>query len=204
MRKLAMATAAAAFGAMLAAPAMAQDGPFAGGRVEALAGYDNVQDGGDGSSEGTSGFTYGGLVGYDIQRGNTVFGLEGEVTDATTSTRSYNALTAGDRFSIEAGRDFYLGGRIGAVISPQAMVYAKGGYTNARVESRYTTGATGATETIDKVNLDGFRVGAGLEYKLSPTSFIKGEYRYSHYGNVDNVDIDLDRHQLMAGIGIRF
>ena len=51
MRKLAMATAAAAFGAMLAAPAMAQDGPFAGGRVEALAGYDNVQDGGDGSSE---------------------------------------------------------------------------------------------------------------------------------------------------------
>ena len=116
MRKLAMATAAAAFGAMLAAPAMAQDCPFAGGRVEALAGYDNVQDGGDGSSEGTSGFTYGGLVGYDFQRGNTVFGLEGELTDATTSTRTYNALAAGDRFSVEAGRDIYLGGRIGAVI----------------------------------------------------------------------------------------
>lgn len=204
MRKLAFATAAAAFGVALATPALAQNGDFSGGRLEALAGYDNLQDGGDGESEGREGFTYGALLGYDFQRGNIVYGIEGEVTDATTKSRSYNELAAGDRFSLEAGRDLYVGGRLGYVISPAAMVYAKGGYTNARVESRYqaTTGAE--NELVDKADLDGFRVGAGLEFKITPTAFVKGEYRYSHYGDVDGYDIDLDRHQLMAGLGIRF
>jgi outer membrane immunogenic protein len=204
MRKLAFATAAAAFGVALATPALAQNGDFGGGRLEALAGYDNLQDGGDGESEGREGFTYGALLGYDFQRGNIVYGIEGEVTDATTKSRSYNELAAGDRFSLEAGRDLYVGGRLGYVISPAAMVYAKGGYTNARVESRYqaTTGAE--NELVDKADLDGFRVGAGLEFKITPTAFVKGEYRYSHYGDVDGYDIDLDRHQLMAGLGIRF
>jgi outer membrane immunogenic protein len=33
---------------------------------------------------------------------------------------------------------------------------------------------------------------------------VKGEYRYSNYGNQDGVDVDADRHQLMAGVGVRF
>jgi outer membrane immunogenic protein len=204
MRKLAFATAAAAFGVALATPALAQNGDFSGPRLEALAGYDNLQDGGDGDSEGREGFTYGALLGYDFQRGNIVYGIDGEITDATTKSRSYNEVTAGDRFSVEAGRDLYVGGRLGYVISPAAMIYAKGGYTNARVESRYqpTTGAD--SELVDKADLDGFRLGAGLEYKLTPTAFVKGEYRYSHYGEIEGYNIDLDRHQLMAGLGIRF
>ena len=204
MRKLAFATAAAAFGVALASPAMAQDGPFTGPRIEALGGYDNLQDGGDGDSEGRDGFTYGALLGYDFQRGNMVFGIEGEVTDSTTSTRSYNEIAAGDRFSVEAGRDLYIGGRIGYAISPQALIYGKGGYTNARIESRYQAATTSDNELVDKADLDGFRLGAGLEYNFSPSAFVKGEYRYSHYGEIDGYDIDLDRHQLMAGVGIRF
>jgi outer membrane immunogenic protein len=204
MRKLAMAIPAAAMAFAVATPAMAQDGPFAGGRVEVLAGYDNIQDGGDGDSEGRQGLGYGGRIGYDFQRGNIVYGVDGELTDATTKARSYNALAAGDRLSVEAGRDIYLGGRLGYVISPQAMIYGKGGYTNARVESRYQTNTAAADELVDKTNLDGFRLGAGLEYKLTPTSFVTAEYRYSHYGEIEGYDIDLDRHQLMAGLGIRF
>ncbi len=207
MRTLALAVPAALAAVLatgLATPAAAQDGPFAGGRIEALAGYDNLQDGGDGDSEGREGFSYGGLLGYDFQRGNIVYGIEGEVTDSTTKARSYNEFAAGDRFSVEAGRDLYVGGRLGYVISPQAMVYGKAGYTNARVESRYQAATSSDSELVDKANLDGFRLGAGLEYKLSPTAFVKGEYRYSHYGDVDGYDIDLDRHQLMAGLGIRF
>jgi outer membrane immunogenic protein len=204
MRKLAFATAAAAFTVALATPALAQDGDFNGARLEALAGYDNLRDGGDGDSEGRQGFAYGALLGYDIQRGNIVYGVEGEITDATTKSRSYNEVTAGDRFSVEAGRDLYVGGRLGYVITPAAMIYAKGGYTNARVESRYQPNTGADSELVDKANLDGFRLGAGLEYKITPTAFVKGEYRYSHYGEIDGYNIDLDRHQLMAGLGIRF
>lgn len=204
MRKFAFATAAAAFGVALATPALAQNGDFSGPRLEALAGYDNLRDGGNGDSEGREGFSYGALLGYDIQNGNIVYGIEGEITDATTKSRSYNEVTAGDRFSVEAGRDLYIGGRLGYVISPAAMIYAKGGYTNARVESRYQPNTGADSELVDKADLDGFRLGAGLEYKLTPTAFVKGEYRYSHYGEIDGYNIDLDRHQLMAGLGIRF
>lgn len=201
MRKLVLATAAVAAG-IAALPAAAQTAaPFTGPRVEALAGYDNLQDGGDGDSEGRDGFLYGGAIGYDVQAGGVVLGAEAELTDSTSRARSYNAFTAGDRFSVNAGRDIYLGGRVGYVISPLAMIYAKAGYTNARIESRYTLGTA---EIRDHTNLDGFRVGAGLEYNITPTTYVKGEYRYSHYGDVDGYDIDLDRHQLLGGVGIRF
>ncbi|SEL63339.1 outer membrane immunogenic protein [Sphingomonas palmae] len=201
MRKLVLASVAIGT-AVAALPAAAQtNAPFTGARIEALGGYDNLQDGGDGSSEGRDGFVYGVGLGYDVQAGGVVLGAEGEITDSTTRARSYNAITAGDRFSINAGRDLYLGGRVGYVISPRAMIYAKGGYTNARVESRYDAGTT---TFRDHTNLDGFRVGAGLEYNITPTAYVKGEYRYSHYGDVDGYDIDADRHQLMGGVGIRF
>jgi outer membrane immunogenic protein len=202
MRNLVSVSAAALVASVaLAAPAMAQNAPFSGPRIEVLGGYDNLQDGGDGTSEGRDGFAYGGGVGYDVRRGGLVLGVEGELTDSTTKARQYNAIAAGDRFTVDAGRDFYVGGRIGAVISPQAMVYAKGGYTNARIKSTYDTGTT---TLEDRANLDGFRVGAGIEYNLTPSSYVKGEYRYSHYGEIENSSIDLDRHQLMAGVGFRF
>ena len=60
------------------------------------------------------------------------------------------------------------------------------------------------TTVTDKSDLDGYRVGAGLEYNITPSAYVKGEYRYSHYGDLDGIDIDLDRHQLMAGFGFRF
>ena len=201
MRKFVIATTAAAFGALVATPSLAQAGPFEGPRVEVLGGYDNLQDGSDGSSEGTSGFVYGVGVGYDVRSGGAIFGIEGEITDSTTDSRTYNAISAGDRLSLNAGRDLYVGGRVGAIISPQAMVYAKAGYTNARVNADYTIGNTTVNQHSD---LDGFRLGAGLEYNVSPTAYVKGEYRYSHYNNIDGQDIDGDRHQLMAGVGFRF
>lgn len=197
----ATATAAAAFGAVLATPSMAQSAPFEGGHVEAVGGYDLLKDGGNGSSEGTSGFAYGVNAGYDFRSGGMVFGPEAEITGATTDSRSYNAFTAGDVLSINAGRDLYIGGRVGAVISPQAMIYAKAGYTNARVNANYTAGTTTQSDHSD---LDGFRLGAGMEYNLTPSTFVKGEYRYSHYNNIDGYNIDADRHQLMAGVGFRF
>ena len=52
--------------------------------------------------------------------------------------------------------------------------------------------------------MEGFRVGAGAEFKLSNNMYLKGEYRYSNYGKIDGYDIDIDRHQVVAGVGIRF
>ena len=203
MRKFAFTAAASVLAFGLAAPAFAQDvpvenAPFTGPRVEALAGYDHI-----GGENGRDGVVYGGAIGYDAQVGGVILGVEGEITGATTKGSDRDVLVTGDRYRIKAGRDLYAGARIGYAISPLAMIYAKGGYTNARINSRYTT----TTATFrDHDDAEGYRIGAGLEYKVNTNTYVKGEYRYSNYKNLDdsNVDIDLDRHQVLAGVGFRF
>lgn len=206
MRKLIIAATAAAFGAAIATPALAQSqAPFTGPRVEVLAGWDHLNTR-DGTSDGRDGFTYGGAVGYDARLGgNAIVGIEGEIDGATTKSRAFDLNNVNDTLRVKAGRDLYVGGRLGYVITPKAMIYAKAGYTNARFNARYFDGVS--TVYQDSSNLGGYRVGAGVEYNVTPTAYIKGEYRYSHYGHIDglaNSDPNLDRHQIMAGVGMRF
>lgn len=175
-----LATAALALMAA-ATPAFAQDEakPFQGPRVEVVGGWDRVNGGG----AGTSGFVYGGGIGYDLQRGQAVFGIDGEITGSTAKETD-----AG--ITVKAGRDLYAGVRAGYVVTPNTLLYAKGGYTNARVTAESAGVRVGE-------NLDGFRLGAGVERKFGPV-YGKVEYRYSNY------DQDLERHQVVAGIGYRF
>lgn len=191
-----------------ASPALAQDepAPFTGAHVEALAGYDHV--GGSGS-DGRDGLAYGIGAGYDFQLGGAVLGLEGEFSDSTTAARDSNIALTGDSARYAADRDLYVGARVGFAVAPRTLLYAKGGYTNAQFKTTYDNG-TGTT-VITRNTLDGYRLGAGIEQKMNlfgPSGFIKAEYRYSNYRNLNagpsNVDIDLDRHQVMAGIGVRF
>jgi outer membrane immunogenic protein len=200
MRKLFLLVAAST---ALATPALAQtsSAPHTGLRVEGLIGYDRLSDGGDQDSSSSSGIVYGGGVGYDIPLGSITLGAEAELTGSTVDTRTDSLLVAGDRLRLDAGRDIYVGGRVGFPITPATLLYAKGGYTNARVEARYDAGATSVDDHAD---LDGFRLGAGVEQSLGTNTYVKAEYRYSHYSKVDDYDIDADRHQLVAGVGIRF
>ncbi|WP_375422664.1 outer membrane protein [uncultured Sphingomonas sp.] len=203
MRTLILATAAAA-AALAASPVLAQDvanAPFTGPRVEGLVGYDNMRDGSDGDSDGRDGVVYGAAVGYDVQVGGAVLGVEGEITDSSTNVRTNDLLVAGDSLRLDVGRDLYAGARLGFALNPRTLAYVKGGYTNARLETRY---AGGGAFQDDKFDLEGYRVGAGLELAMSGNAYVKGEYRYSHYGDVEGYETDLDRHQLLAGVGIRF
>lgn len=200
-----------ALSAIAAAPALAQDArePFTGPRVEVFGGYDNVQAGNDDSSDAAEGFSYGVGLGYDFQMGGAVIGIEGEAAGSTSKLTGHDIDVTGDSLRLKADRDLYIGGRVGFAIAPTTLLYAKGGYTNFRVSSRYDNGT--GTVFDDGVTLDGYRVGAGIEQKFSllgPSGFLKAEYRYSHYSNlnINNVDaqIDTDRHQVLAGVGVRF
>ena len=91
------------------------------------------------------------------------------------------------------------------------MLYAKGGYTNARLD---VTADNGTATTDENFQLDGWRVGAGVEKSLSSNTYAKLEYRYSNYTKADfqfangavtdTFDVDTDRHQIVAGVGFRF
>lgn len=178
-------------------PAMAQDtAPFSGPRVEGIVGYDTT----DVEGENSDGVAYGVGVGYDFQaRGGAVFGVEAEASDSTVDECVNDVDVVGDQLCAKAGRDLYIGGRVGAAVSPNMLVYGKAGYSNARVGLDYEDGTSSDTlDFEDGQNLDGIRVGAGLEFALGPNSYAKTEYRYSNY------EQGFDRHQVVAGFGFRF
>ncbi len=222
MRKLVIAAAAASVFA--AVPAFAQDGPpapengnFSGPRAGILLGYDRLQPGQIPNSSiddrnSADGLTYGGDIGYDVDTGRAVFGVEGEITGSTSKVTNPAAANALGYGRIKAGRDLYAGVRAGIKVAPESLLYVKGGYTNQRLD--LVAGAGDGTETGNHFNLDGYRIGAGFEQSLGRKAYAKIEYRYSNYGsarlefpngaNTDNFGVDTDRHQVVAGVGVRF
>ncbi len=179
MKKLALA-ALAAITMASATPALAQDAAdFSGPSVTAITGYDVVDINTPGVKN-PDGVIYGIGLGYDIQKGSTVFGIEAEAADSTAK------LKAGAVTVAETGRDLYIGGRVG-VVTGKTLIYGKVGYTNARIRSPFGT-----------ADADGIRLGAGAEVKLTDSIFAKAEYRYSNY------EAGVERHQGVLGLGVRF
>lgn len=210
--------------AFAAVPAVAQDGgaaePFKGFHLEALAGYDVTKAGSSvdddasvDNDESMEGAVFGVGGGYDFKFGNLVAGPEAEVTWSTAKTEFDDGDFEGFGIgNVETNRDLYIGARVGYAFTPRTMVYAKGGYTNTKFDVR---NGDGTVELNDDIDADGWRVGAGVEQAFSDNVFAKLEYRYSNYqeGELDytgelpdgqRFDLDLDRHQVMAGVGMRF
>ncbi len=206
-----------------AVPALAQDtverAPFTGPHAEVLIGYESLQAGNDGDDISEEAVAYGVAGGFDFQVGQFIAGVEGEYGDSDTDFSAGFVGLPGGGFELDTDRDLYAGARVGFAVAPSTLLYVKGGYTNLKLEGRFNDGA--GTLYNDGSTLDGFRVGAGLEQKFAvfgPSGFLKLEYRYSNYSNLDvnvrdgegdliegsDIDIDLDRHQVMAGFGIRF
>lgn len=206
----------------IAAPAIAQDGEstFTGPRVEAIVGYEQTKAGSSvdddvnsDNDESIEGLMYGVGIGYDFDLGGAVVGIEGELTDSDAKTKFEDGDFEGFGFgSVKTNRDLYLGARVGAKIGPNVLLYAKGGYSNAKLDVLANNGTTELSQDID---LDGWRVGAGVEYALNENAFVKLEYRYTKYeeaeidfdgalADSDRFDIDTDRHQVAASVGWRF
>ena len=221
MRKIFLA---ALLGGTIATPAFAQSGeasPFTGFRLEGLAGYDTlssgdndddgVDTGDDEGDESIDGAAFGIGAGFDWDLGGVVAGIEGEFSEST-GEQGVSETIDGVNFSssVEIGRDPDIGGRIGFRAAPSTLVYAKGGYTNTSIEASFDDD----TDSFEfDTNVDGFRLGAGIEQLIGTNMYGKLEYRYSNYSTLDfsddededfDTDIDLDRHQVMLGVGFRF
>jgi outer membrane immunogenic protein len=221
---------AALMAGTIATPALAQPAgdasPFTGFRLEGLVGYDTLRSGDneedgvdtndDEGDESIDGVAFGIGAGYDFDLGGIVAGVEAEYTESSGEQESDESIDAPFSSRIETGRDIYVGGRVGFRVAPATLVYGKAGYTNTSIE--------GAFENEDDrfefdSNVDGWRLGAGIEQLFGPNAYGKIEYRYSKYNNLDfsddfdvdelegediSTDIDLDRHQVVAGVGFRF
>ena len=168
--RIALAAAVAAIA--IAAPAFAQDAaPFTGARIGATLGWD--------TAHGHDGFTYGGSIGYDKAIAPKItLGAEATFEDSTAK---------GD--GIRASRDLAISGRLGYVLTPKLLGFAKVGYDTTRFD----------IAGVGHDNLEGVRYGAGLEYAVTPRTYISTEYRRTEYeGNFGG------RDAVIAGVGVRF
>ena len=206
MRKYVLA---ALLAGTVASPAFAQaePGPFTGARVEAVLGYDSLGFSADddvddiGGDDSLEGLLYGVGVGFDFDAGGLVIGAEAEYTD---STGSFEFEDEDFDAGLDTGRDLYVGGRIGFTVTPSTLIYAKGGYTNLKLDAT----ASDSDEFLSgSGEVDGYRIGGGAEFLFGTNAYGKVEYRYSNYGSYgddEDLGIDIDRHQFVAGVGLRF
>lgn len=164
--------AAIAAATVVSAPAFAQDAaPFTGPRAGITAGYDKF--------DGRDGFTYGVTAGYDLAvTPGVTFGPEVSFSDTTTSAGA----------GAEVSRDLAASVRLGYTLTPQVLAFGKVGYANTRID----LGNGGAS-------FEGVRYGGGLEYSVTPTTYISAEYQRSEYeSNIGGRDVGL------VGVGFRF
>lgn len=206
--------------AALASPAAAQqDSNFDGLHVEALAGYDVMRpgsttdiDNNEAVDQTIDNVAYGVGAGFDASLGGVVVGAEAQYVRSEAGTEyDTTGFTGFGVSNVDLGRDLYFGARVGVPMGENTLLYGKGGYTNTRLN---VVSTDNITDTGTNVDLDGWRAGAGVEQAISPGLFAKVEYAYSNYEegefdapsglDSDRFGVDMDRHQLMVGVGARF
>ena len=150
-------------------PMSAMAADFVGPRVEAQVGYNNSYNG--------RGVSYGVEAGYDLALTKNV--IVGPFVGVASSSGVRNGQTA--------GRDLFAGAQVGYKLSPTVLVDANVAYANSRVN----------TNLVD-YNLEGVRVGGGLQYALTNSVYASGGYDHTFYRN--NVCADA----VKLGVGFRF
>jgi len=92
--------------------------------------------------------------------------------------------------------------RAGLLVSPESLLYARGGYSNARFSFSNPAG--------NSESRNGYTLGAGYERSLTDKISARIEYAYSNYGSDTlpgiggPVDINYRRHGITAGFNLRF
>jgi len=152
-----------------------------GGGASSHATWDLVGFGREGSHDATGG-TVGGQVGYRLQSGQWVFGVEGQGNWADFSGDNISAVTG---FSNRTKIDSFglITGQVGYTWN-NVLAYVKGGA--AVVGSKYDV-FNGAGANIDSASSTrwGGTVGAGIEVGFAPNWSVGVEYNHIFLGGKD-------------------
>lgn len=182
----------------------AQPGTLYGIRIEANVGSDRFQA----QSTHRNRFGYGASIGWDGQ-------LTRQITIGPEAsywrTRHGNEICSTDANAAtlcsRSGREIGLGFRLGFRLTPQIMVFGKGGYAENRQSGSFVS-ANGlyyingqivgpGYALSDRSKMDGYFFGGGVEYALIRNFYVNAQYVRSRYDN------HTSRHRGMLGVGLR-
>ena len=185
----------------LTAPAMAQhfDGPSAGVQVGWVQNDLRTPDSALGTvtvDASQDSPVVGGYIGYDKEFGKFVLGAEGGLSVGTDDRVTFGSGIGS--VSIDPKRSFDLTARGGYLVTPQTLLYARGGYANDRVRATLGSPSGPIAETE---NRDGWLVGGGVERVILPQLSARLEYRYADLSEGEG---QYDRHQVLTGVTFRF
>lgn len=187
-----------------------------------------------------TGARFGGFVGYNIQMAaKLVAGIEADFAWGKTKVGTSNVIPGTivgpiplilggpkDTSSFETEWDAGIRARIGALITPDTLVYLTGGAAWQRIKVQATCDAnfpivcgTSSLSDTQTDTLTGWTFGGGIESVLAGAWTGRIEYRYAQYGDFNhlflpapgclcdgNVDttISLATHTFTAGLAYKF
>src|ERR1700692_3933098 len=158
-------------------------------------------------------FLYGVEGGFDFQFApNWVVGAEAQYSGLSGKNQSL-LFPAGTLITTTHDQLGSVTGRIGYTWGP-ALVYAKGGYAfRDNPNIAVSAGGMPTTFTATGNSLDGWTVGAGLEYMFAPNWSAKAEYQYYNFGSTTFTSGPApiigsrfrdDEHTVKVGVNYRF
>lgn len=141
----------------------------------------------------------GGQIGYNLQRGHLVYGVEVDAgwLDLSGSKTAGLSRELNAKYSTSGGFYGDFTGRLGYATN-RALIYAKGGaaFLNADFEANYvganctTTGTCNGAPNPSTFNFSdgetlwGWTIGAGAEYALTTALSFKFEYQHFDFGSM--------------------
>jgi outer membrane immunogenic protein len=180
-----------------AAPSLAQS-PFDGAYVGAFTGYtDNNASAASGAVRAdidSDGWLYGAYAGYGKTFDQFYFGAEAEIGSASLSGNA--GTVAGLPTKLDANESWGLSARAGYLLNDSTLLYARAGWQRTNYD---VTVGTGATQVKASDNLDGYRLGGGLEYAVTDNVLVRTEYNYVNYDNTN-----FRENQVRVGVAYRF
>lgn len=182
----------------VAPPVQVWSGPYAGAFVGYNTSSFDQSGGAEFDGDGVVGGVYGG---YNVQSGDLVYGIEGDVGASGVDASGFNA-EADEAVDAEGNAFGSLRGRVGVVADP-FMVFATGGVAVAETELELD----GVSDSQTSV---GYTVGGGVEAQITDNVTSRLEYRYSDFDEETydlgdtSVSSGFDEHSIRAGVALKF
>jgi outer membrane immunogenic protein len=162
-----------------------------------------------------SGGLGGGQVGCDYQFGRWVVGLQG--AGESSSLKGTHLTAFGDFLNTKVSWLTTATARFGYTFTPNLLVYGIGGVAWVRDHETKVDGVTFLLEGTADITRNGWLVGAGGEYLITPHVSVFAEYNYLDFGRRQTMyvtpdippaffplDIKQQVQTLRVGVNVRF